>query len=173
MAVEKLLNLRLALIVLAAILGAFGLTNAFVAVFFQAKQEVTYRFDVTVTYCAEGHCAYSAVLEVANTGRETQPEVSVRLKGLPPGIGGNPKVLNLSAADPRESDPVIEQERLGEVHIVRLRGFAPGTLAQFVFRGSIAAGQLAAASDPAIEISGRGKMVRGDPRAIAFARWFG
>lgn len=172
-AVEKLLNLRLALIVLAAILGAFGLANAFVAIFFQAKHEVTYHFDVTVSYCTEGRCAYSALLEVANTGRETQTEVTVSLVGLPPGMGGSPRVLNLSAADPREADPVVEQQRKGEAYRVRLSGFTPGTLAQFVFRGSVPEAQLAAASNPAVTVESRGKQVRGDPRAIAFGRWFG
>lgn len=170
---ERLLTLRLALIVLVAILGAFGLANAFVAVFFRADHEVTYHFDVTVTYCAEGQCAYSAMLEVANTGRKIQPDVVVRLAGVPPGIGGSPRVINLSAAEPREADPLIYQLWDGEVYVVRLDGLTPGTLAQFFFRGSFPAGRLPAVSEPTVTVQGRGKMVRGDPRAIAFARWFG
>jgi hypothetical protein len=170
---EKLLNLRLALIMLAAILGAFGLANAFVAVFYRADYEVTYHFDVMVTYCTGDQCAYSAMLEVANTGREEQPEVSIRLTGLPPGIGGSPKVINLSAAEPREADPVIDQERAGDDYVVRLSGLAPGTLAQFIFRGNFPVGQVARAHAPEVSITGRGRMIEGDPRAIAFARWFG
>lgn len=170
---EKLLNLRLALVVLAAILGAFGLANAFVAVFFRADYEVTYQFDVTLTYCTADQCAYSAMLEVANTGRQEQPEVSVRLTGLPPGIGGSPKVINLSAAEPRAHDPLIDQWRDGDEYHLRLTGLAPGTLAQFFFRGSAAVAQVEPAREPQVSVSGRGKLIDGDPRAIAFGRWFG
>lgn len=170
---EKLLNLRLALVVLAAILGAFGLANAFVAIFVRADYEVIYRFEVTSTYCAGDRCAYSAMLEVANTGRGPQPEVTVGIDGLPPGLGGSPWVLNLSAADPRDADPVIEQRRLDGVYVVRLTGFAPGTLAQFAFQGSVPREQLAGAQSPVISITGLGRMIEGDPRAITLARWFG
>ena len=52
MQLSTLLNLRVALVGIALLLAAIGISNGFVAVFFQARHEVIYRFDVTARFCA-------------------------------------------------------------------------------------------------------------------------
>ena len=167
-----LLNLRLLLILLAAGLAAFGISNGFVAVFWQSRHEVIYQYDVGPTYCYRQECAFSAMLEVANSGRETQPEVVVKLSGLPPDVGGRPRVINLSAAEPRLADPRIEQGPEGGAYVIRLSEFTPGTLTQFMFHGSVPASSMTGGHKPEISIRGEGRMIEGDPRAITFGRFF-
>jgi hypothetical protein len=99
--VERLLTLRAALLVLAALLALFGIRNAFVAVFVQGRHEVTWNFDETVRYCSQGHCAYGATLAIANTGTQPQERTTAELAGLPPGIRAAHSVIDLSAAEPR------------------------------------------------------------------------
>lgn len=169
---ERFLTVRVALIALAAILAAFGVSNGWVAVFWQSRYEITYHYDVSVTYCRQQQCAFSARLQVANTGRRKQDKVVVSMTGLPQNIGGRQWVTNLSAAEPRDTDPRIEQGRRGAAYVIDLRDFAPGTLTQFSFQGQIRASEAAKAQQPAITITGRGRMIEGDPRAIAFGRFF-
>jgi hypothetical protein len=109
---------------------------------------------------------------VANTGRRKQDKVVVSMTGLPQNVGGGQWVTNLSAAEPRDADPRIEQGRKGSVYVIDLRDFTPGTLTQFSFQGQIRASEAAKAQQPEITITGRGRMIEGDPRAIAFGRFF-
>jgi len=170
--VERLLTLRVALIVLAGILATFGVTNGWVAIFWQSKYEVSYQFDVSVTYCFHQQCAFSGTLKVANTGRREQDEVVVSMTGVPANTGSTPRVTNLSAAEPREADPKIEQNQNKDTYVIRLRGLKPGALTLFHFQGQIPASEAAKAQEPIISVSGRGRMIEGDPRAIAFGRFF-
>jgi len=168
----QFLNLRIVLYVAAVLLAVFGVGNAFVALFVQARHEVVWHFDVTARFCSHGQCAYVAELEVANTGRETQPQVAVEIKPWPRGLGAAPNVLNLDAGHPREFDPAIEQSHDDGQLAVRLTQLAPGTLVQFSFRGLIPEADLVAALEPEVSVSGQGKMIEGDPRGIAFGRIF-
>jgi hypothetical protein len=169
---RHLLSARLALWGLAILLALFGVGNAFVAVFLPARFEVIYQFDVTVRYCSGEQCAFSGMLEVANSGREMQQQVVVRLAGLPPGIGGSPRTINLDSSYPRSGDPEIRQQRDGDVLEIRLLELAPGALTQFTLSGSVPRAQFEGAREPVVRIQGRGRMVEGDPRSIAFTRWF-
>lgn len=170
---NRLINLRLALILLAAVLSLFGIGNAFVAVFWQARHEVTWNYDVGRTWCSHGHCAFNAFLQVANTGEDMQVEVVVQITGVPPGVGGSPWVINLSAAAPRSGDPIITQGREGDRYFVRLRELAPGALTEFRFQGVIPANAMPAPGEPEVTVQGEGRIVEGDPRGLALARWFG
>jgi hypothetical protein len=169
--VNKLLNLRVALMVIAALLGVIGIGNAFVAVFFQSKYELVYNYDVTVVYCTQGQCAYSAALSVANTGRKTQDRVTVTITGLPPGMGGSPSVTNISAAAPRTGDPEIQQDYKDGTGTIQLDGLTPGTLVEFTFRGSFPEAQLPAEGETTVKVNSKGKQIEGDPRAITFGRY--
>lgn len=166
------LGLRALLYLSALVLAAFGIGNAFVAVFAQARYEVVYRFDVTVSYCTEDLCAFSGMLSVANTGRDTQDLVTVSLAGIPSGLGSRPRFLNLDASLPRAADPVTDQRRSGERLFIRLHKLTPGTLAQFPFRGTVSPGLLQGALEPQVSVQARGRVVEGDPRGIALGRWF-
>jgi hypothetical protein len=171
-AIRHLLGARLALWGLAIVLALFGVGNVFVALFVPARFEVIYEFDVTVSYCAEGQCAFSALLEVANSGREMQEEVVVTLKGLPANLGGAPRTLNLDSSYPRSGDPAIRQQRDGDTLKIQLQQFSPGSLTQFHFSGSVPRSRLNEAVKPDVQITGRGRIIEGDPRSIAFTRWF-
>jgi hypothetical protein len=171
MSLVRLLNLRVALIGLAALLGAFGIGNAFVAVFFQAKYEVTWNYDVTVSSCTAGGCVYSGQLSIANTGSRDQPLVTVEIDGLPPGVSGSPRILNLSSAEPRTADPEIEQHYADGKALIRLAGFSAGTLVQFRMVGFHAEGEAAAREAPGITVTSRGRLIEADPRALAFGRY--
>ena len=105
---DKLLTLRAALIASAFLLAGFGIHNAFLAVFSQGAFEVIYNYDETVRMCIERHCVYSAELAIANTGEVDQESVAVEISHIPGGIRGSPRVLNLSAAEPRQADPRID-----------------------------------------------------------------
>ncbi|NIP19172.1 MAG: hypothetical protein GWM87_14170 [Xanthomonadales bacterium] len=171
MSLARLLNLRIALIGLAAILGAFGIGNAFVAIFFQAKYEVTWNYDVTVEYCAEGNCAYSGELAIGNTGTRDQELVTVEVTGLPPGVFGSPRILNLSSAEPREGDPVIGQSHADHVTNIRMENFTAGTLVQFHFAGFYEEGESTVKEEPRVTVTSRGRLIEGDPRALTFGRY--
>ena len=168
----QFLNLRLALYVAAVLLALFGVGNAFVALFVQSRHEVVWHFDVTARFCSHGQCAYVAELEVANTGKEVQPQVAVSIKPWPRGLGAAPTVLNLDAGQPRDFDPVIEQSHDNGQLAVQVKQFAPGTLVQFAFRGLIPEADLVAALDPQVSVTGQGRMIEGDPRGIALGRFF-
>lgn len=168
---NKLLNLRVALIAIAALLGVIGIGNAFVAVFFQSKYEIVYNFDVTVVYCTQSQCAYSAGLVIANTGRETQELVNVTITGLPPGLGGSPSVTNISAAEPRSADPGVQQDYANGTGTIQLDNLTPGTLVLFKFRGTFEAAQLPGEGETTVTVKGKGKLIEGDPRAITFGRY--
>lgn len=167
----NILNLRFALYVIAAVLALVGIGNAFVATFFRSNYEIVYNFEVTAAYCAKGYCAYSAHLTIANTGHKNQDKVVVAIAGLPPDLGGSPQVLNLSADEPRTDDPVIEQKRSGDVNIIRISNFTPGALLEFSFMGSFPQEQLPAEDQPGVNVSGKGRIIEGDPRAITFLRY--
>ena len=167
------LNIRVALIAIAVLLGLFGVSNAFLAVFYRASFEVTWNYDVTARYCSEGQCAYSGLLSLANTGRNTQPEVTVTVQGIPSELGGRPRVINLDSSEPRSADPDITQGVEEGVHTIRLGNFTAGTLAEFRFQGVIAEQQLKSATPAQVTVTSRGRLIEGDPRAIAFGRWFG
>lgn len=169
---RNIANLRIALYIIAALLAAGGIGNAFVAGFFQTRHEVVYNFDVTVVYCAKAYCAYSARLTIANTGHQNQDTVTLTMAGLPADLGGSPKILNLSSAQPRSADPEIKQHRNGEHYIIQIAGFSPGTLVEFTFMGSFPEEQLPAKDMPTVTVTGKGRIIEGDPRAITFMRFF-
>ncbi len=169
---RHLLNLRIVLGSLAILLAIFGVSNWFVAVFVPARNEVVYHYDVTVSYCTGGDCVYHAKLRVANTGREMQRAVVVTVAGLPPDTGASPHVLNLDASYPRESNPVIERAHENGMLTIRLRDFAPGTLIEFSVSGFLPESRLRQALEPEVKVTGKGRIVEGDPRAIAFGRFF-
>ena len=172
MSFGHLLNARLALWTGAFLLAAFGVGNVFVALFSQARYEVIYQFSVSVSYCAGEQCGYSATLEVANSGRKMQDEVSLIIEGVPPQVGGTPHTINLDASMPRQGDPQIEQLREGDRLSIRLQKLGPGALTRFRFYGWMSQAELAAAQNPRLEIRARGRIIEGDPRSIAFGRWF-
>jgi hypothetical protein len=149
-----------------------GVGNAFVALFVQARYEVAYQFDVTVSYCTGDVCAFSALLSLANTGRDTQETVTISLAGIPAGLGAHPQLLNLDASFPRAADPIIDRHESGERLLIVVRNLTPGTLAQFPFRGTVSAEVLQNTLDPHVSVEARGRIVKGDPRGIAFGRWF-
>lgn len=169
---KHLLNLRLALLIAAFALAAFGIGNAFVALFSQARYEVTYQFSVTVSYCPGDPCAYSAMLEIANSGRKLQNEVKASIRGLPEALGSSPRTINLDASRPRDNDPVVSRQHHGDVLELRLQQLPPGALTQFQFRGFLSSEEMAGAIEPEILVEGRGRIIEGDPRSIAFGRWF-
>lgn len=171
-ALRHLLSARLALWGLAILLALFGVGNIFVALFVPARYEVIYQFDVTVSYCSGEQCAFSAMLEVANSGREVQREVVLTLTGLPQGLGGSPRTINLDSSFPRSGDPVIQQARKGGALEIRLQQFSPGALTQFYFAGTVARALLDEAVNPDLQVEARGRTVEGDPRGIALTRWF-
>lgn len=171
-AIRHLLSARFALWGLAVMLALFGVGNIFVALFYTARYEVIYQFSVTVSHCFGEQCAFSAMLEVANSGSETQEELVVKLTGLPARVGASPTTFNLDATLPRSSDPEITQRRDGDVLEIRLLQFSPGALTQFQFSGFVPVTQTEKASHPKLEIEGRGRMIEADPRGLAFARWF-
>jgi len=169
---KGLLTLRAALYGIAGLLAIFGVSHWFVAVFVQARFEVVYLYDVTVNHCTGQLCAYSATLEVANTGRAPQTHVEVRIDGLPAGLGTWPKILNLDASYPRASDPLIEQQHEAGLLRIHLRELTPGTLVEFTLRGFFPREQALGAPDPAVSVAGQGRMIEGNPRAVAFGRFF-
>ena len=170
MTLSSLLNFRIALFVLAGILAVFGVGNAFVAVFIPAKHELAYHYDVVVSHCQQDNCAYSAELEIANTGKEQQERVSVVIRGLPPGIAVQPRFLNLDASYPRSHDPRIRQNHDQKSLTITLEQLGPGTLVYFRVAGYMPRRQLERALEPEVKVEGRGRMVEGDPRSIAIAR---
>jgi hypothetical protein len=167
------LNIRVALIAIAVLLGLFGVSNAFLAVFYRASFEVTWNYEVTARYCSQGQCAYSGLLSLANTGRKTQPEVTVTVQGIPIELGGQPRVINLDSSEPRSADPDITQGTEDGVHTIELGNFTSGALAEFRFQGVIAEQHLNSATPVEVRITSRGRLIEGNPRAIAFGRWFG
>jgi hypothetical protein len=169
---RHLLNVKVALLALALIAAALGVGNAFVALFVPARYELIYQFSLSVHHCLASRCAYSAVFEIANSGRNLQEVVQVTLKGIPEAAGGSPRVLNLDASMPRERDPLIQQHRTGDTLKIRLQPLWPGTLAQFHFSGVFAGDELAGALEPMVHVEGRGRLIEGDPRGMAFGRWF-
>ncbi len=169
---RHLLKLRVTLLALALIAAALGVGNAFVALFVPARYELTYQFSLSVHHCIEGRCAYSAMFEIANSGRSLQEEVQVTLRGIPEAAGGSPRILNLDASMPREHDPLIRQYRDGDTLRIRLQPLWPGTLAQFHFSGVFAGAELAGALEPEVHVEGRGRRIEGDPRSMAIGRWF-
>jgi hypothetical protein len=171
--VNAYLNIRVALIAIAVLLGLFGISNGFLAVFYRTDFEVTWNYDVTVHFCNQGQCAYSGVLSLANSGRETQPEVSVTVLGIAAELGGRPRIVNLDSSAPRSADPDVTQGVEDGVHTIRLGNFTAGTLTEFRFEGVIPQQQLDSATPTEVRIISRGRLIEGDPRAIAFGRWFG
>ncbi len=170
---NKLLSLRVALIIIAALLGAIGINNGLVAVFFQSKYEIVYNFDVTAVYCAQGQCAYSAGLTVANTGKRTQEQVSIVISGLPPDLGGSPRITNFSAAEPRSADPEIRQHYENGTGTIQLNNLTPGAMVQFTFSGNLAESRLPKEGKTKVTVKSKGKQIKGDPRAITFGRYVG
>lgn len=166
------LTVRAVLLGIAALLAVLGVGNAFVAIFMPARYEVVYDFDVTVAHCTRGRCAYSALLSVANSGRRAQEEVTLTISGLPEGLGGQPRILSLDASIARGPDPAIERERAGQALRIRLKGFTPGTLLQLPFSGYFQESALPGALEPDVSVDARGRVIRGDPRTVAFGRWF-
>lgn len=168
---NRLLNIRVGLLALAVLLAGFGVSNGFVALFHQARYEVVWNYDVIVTYCTEGNCAYSARLSVANTGKKSQELVRIALNGLPPDLGGTPRVTNFSAAEPRTADPVITQEYRSGDGTILLENLTPGALVEFDFSGFLPEAQLPAKDATQITVKGRGRVIEADPRALAFGRY--
>lgn len=168
-----ILTLRAALYGLALLLAAFGIGNAFVAVFAPARYEVVYKFDVSVSYCAEEDCAFSAYLSLANTGKRLQERVLVEIEGIPAGLGGEGQVLSLDASIRRAGAPVIERQRRNGSLIIVLQNLSPGTLVQIPFNGFLPRMRLPDAEAPRLRVEARGRVIEGDPRSIAVGRWFG
>lgn len=171
MTLSGLLNLRIALVVIAVLLAALGVSNGFVALFHQARYEVVYNHERVLNYCTHGNCAYSAKLSVANTGRRAQQLVSITISGLPEGVEGAPLVTNFSAAEPRAFDPVIEHGYREGTGTIRLRNLAPGAIVIFDFSGFVPEASLKEKPDVEITVRGRGRVIEADPRALTFGRY--
>ena len=167
---DKLLTLRAALIVTAFVLAGFGIHNAFLAVFNQGKFEVIYHYDETVRLCTQGYCVYSAELAIANTGEAEQEGVSVEISRVPGGIRGAPRVLNLSAAQPRRADPQITSAYTDSTARFSLSGFTPGTLVLIKFSGFYPEAE-DPAERPSVTVTGTGRVIEGDPRAVTLGRY--
>lgn len=166
------LTIRLLLYVLAAMLALFGVRNAFVALFMQADHEIVYSHDVGRPYCAKEHCYYNAGLSLANTGREVQERVGLTFLGMPEGIGASSQVLNLDASAPRTSNPFIDRRWRDGALIIELRELTPGTLVVFRLQGYMPAPLVEQALESELSVEARGRVIEGDPRGIAFGRWF-
>jgi hypothetical protein len=167
---DKLLTLRAALIATAFLLAGFGIHNAFLAVFSQGKFEVIYNYDETVRMCIESNCVYSAELAIANTGEVDQESVAVQISHIPGGIRGSPRVLNLSAAEPRQADPRIDSAYEEGVAKFSIIDFTPGTLVLIKFSGFYPQAENLD-ERPAIEVTAKGRVIEGDPRAVTFGRY--
>ncbi|MGD2130791.1 MAG: hypothetical protein PVJ33_15930 [Lysobacterales bacterium] len=165
-----LLNIRVALIVAALLLAAFGIHNAFVAVFSKGAYEIIYRYDETVRACMERYCVYGAELSIANTGDRDQELVVVEIAGVPGGLRGSHRILNLSAAEPRSGDPEISWRQENGVSRLEIGKFAPGTLVLAKFSGVYPAEQQTA-EQPTVEVKVKGRVIEGDPRAITLGRY--
>lgn len=167
---DKLLTLRAALIVIAFILAGFGIHNGFLAIFTKGKYEVIYNYDETVRACFKGYCAYSAQLSIANTGKSDQAEVVVEISGVPGGIRGRARVLNLSGTEPRSADPEIETNFSADSARITITNFTPGALVLVRFSGYYPEEEDEIAM-PSVVVTARGRVIEGDPRAITFGRY--
>ena len=169
---DRILTARAALIVIAFVLAGFGIHNAFLAVFSQGRYEVIYNLDETVRTCIQVNCIYSAELAIANTGEEVQDLVTVTVGRVPGGIRGGSRVLNLSSAEPRAADPVIESSVEADIQTFRLSGFTPGTLVLIKFSGFYPV-ERNIDGRPEVTVSARGRIIEGDPRAVKLGRYVG
>lgn len=167
---EKILTLRGLVIAAAFVLGAFGVHNAWIAVFSQGEYEVIYNYDETVRDCIQNHCFLSAQLAIANTGQEVQESVVVKITDVPGGIRGSATVLNLSATEPRTGDPGIHSDHEHGVATYRLDHFTPGALVLIKFSGIYPADR-DIKREPQVEIKAKGRIIEGDPRSITFGRY--
>ncbi len=168
---DRIIALRVALLVAAALLALFGIGNAFVAIFIQGRYEVTWNYDESVRFCTAGTCIYSADLAIANTGTKPQRRAVVELVGLPPSVRASRSILNLSASEPRDADPTILESRTNASLQITLDQFQPGTLVLMRLSGFYPEAELPNPPEVAASVDAQGRIIEGDPRAITLGRY--
>ena len=167
---EFLKSKLLKLSIFIALAFLFGTTIK--AIFFHSKYEIVYDYKIAAFSCLKSEtCFYIGELMIANTGSASQNNVEVAITNLPHVDVRKPSVLDLSATEPRKTDPDIrlsETEMGPKIHIDK---FMPGALIKIHLSSlMVPKADVKRYLQPHVTVLSEGRNIKADPQGTKLLR---
>jgi hypothetical protein len=151
---------------------AFLFGTTIKAIYFPSRYEIVYDYKIAAFSCLNSKtCFYIGELMIANTGSVSQNNVEVTITNLPQVDIGKPSVLDLSATEPRKTDPDIRLSDTEMGHQIHIDKFMPGALIKFHLNSlMVPKAEVNRYLKPHITVSSEGQNINADPRGTKLLR---